>query len=141
MTIRVTIPPIGRAIIGSTAHSLEKIIPGFVDEAPIERRVAREKISFLTADSAVTMDYQTARSMRPEEQSYTILRGKFDQWFMEKAESVGAQPIPGVRVEELIVRDGKVCGVKAGDEPPPVHQFRPHPAPAAFQTASPTFGF
>lgn len=98
------------------AHSLEKIIPGFVDEAPIERRVARERISFLTADSAVTMDYQTARSMRPEEQSYTILRGKFDQWFMEKAESVGAQPIPGVRVEELIVRDGKVCGVKAGDD-------------------------
>ena len=98
------------------AHSLEKIMPGFADEAPIERRVAREKISFLTEDSAVTMDYQTARSMQPEEQSYTVLRGKFDQWFMEKAESAGAQPIPGVRVEELIVRDGKVCGVKAGED-------------------------
>ena len=54
--------------------------------------------------------------MQPEEQSYTVLRGKFDQWFMEKAESAGAQPIPGVRVEELIVRDGKVCGVKAGED-------------------------
>lgn len=98
------------------AHSLEKIIPGFADEAPVERRVVREKISFLTEDSAVTMDYQTAHTMRPEEQSYTVLRGKFDQWFMEKAESAGAQPIPGVRVEGLIVRDGKVCGVKAGDD-------------------------
>lgn len=98
------------------AHSLEKIIPGFAEEAPVERRVVREKISFLTADSAVTLDYQTARSARPEEQSYTVLRGTFDQWFMEKAESAGVQPIPGVRVEELIVRDGKVCGVKAGED-------------------------
>jgi len=98
------------------AHSLEKIIPGFADEAPVERRVTHEKISFLTDDSAVTIDYQNGRSKVPVEASYTVLRGTFDKWLMEKAEAAGVQFIPGVRVDELLVKDGKVVGVKAGDD-------------------------
>ena len=98
------------------AHSLEKIIPGFADEAPVERCITREKISFLTEDSCVTMDYGAPEDNNPASRSYSVLRSKFDQWFMGKAEEAGAQLIPGVRVEELITRDGKVCGVKAGDE-------------------------
>ena len=34
-----------------------------------------------------------------------------------------------------------IQSVKTDAATPPVHRFRPHPAPAAFQTASPTFGF
>ncbi len=98
------------------AHSLEKVIPGFAGEAPVERRIVREKISMLTEDSGVTFDYQTVRKGIPEERSYTVLRSEFDQWLMGKAEEAGAQVIPGVRVDALIVRDGKVCGVKAGED-------------------------
>ena len=98
------------------AHSLEKIIPGFADEAPVERCITREKISFLTEDNCVTMDFEAPADADPANRSYTVLRSKFDQWLMEKAEAEGAQLIPGVRVDELIVRDGKVRGVKAGDE-------------------------
>ena len=98
------------------AHSLERIIPGFADEAPVERRVTREKISFLTEDSAVTLDYQRQGGATPLSASYTVLRGSFDQWLMEKAEAEGAQFVPGVRVDELLFKDGKVAGVKAGDE-------------------------
>ncbi|MEG1688390.1 MAG: FAD-dependent oxidoreductase, partial [Hafnia sp.] len=36
------------------AHSLERIIPDFATQAPVERRITHEKISFLTDDSAVT---------------------------------------------------------------------------------------
>ncbi|PWC17936.1 FAD-dependent oxidoreductase [Brenneria roseae subsp. roseae] len=98
------------------AHSLESIIPGFATEAPIERRVVREKISMLTEDSGVTLDYQRAREDSPETSSYTILRASFDQWLMDKAEAAGAQLIPGVLVDDLIVRDGKICGVRAGED-------------------------
>ena len=97
-------------------HSLERIIPGFADEAPVERKVTREKISFLTQDSGVTLDYQNAAQQDAQACSYTVLRGEFDAWLMSKAEDEGAQAIPGVRVDELIVEDGKVCGVKAGDD-------------------------
>lgn len=98
------------------AHSLEKIIPGFAEEAPVERCITREKISFLTADSAFTADYSALPADDKGSRSYSVLRAPFDQWLMSKAEEAGAQFIPGVRVDDLLLKDGKVCGVKAGDE-------------------------
>ena len=35
---------------------------------------------------------------------------------MEKAEDRRTSGITGVRVDEVLVKDGKVCGVKAGDD-------------------------
>lgn len=98
------------------AHTLEGILPGFADEAPVERCITREKISFLTEDACVTMDYNSPKDAETKNRSYSVLRSQFDQWLMEKAETAGAQFIPGIRVEELILRNGKVCGVKSGDE-------------------------
>ncbi|GIU32151.1 FAD-dependent oxidoreductase [Shewanella sp. MBTL60-007] len=99
------------------AHSLEKIIPGFAKEAPIERKVTKEKVTFLTDDTGVTLDYHNGRAQTATEESYTLLRGDFDQWLMGKAEEVGAQFITGIRVDEILTQDGKVIGVKAdGDE-------------------------
>jgi electron transfer flavoprotein-quinone oxidoreductase len=98
------------------AHSLAKVMPDFIDEAPFERRVTREKVSFVTGDSAVTLDYQTGQPGNPAQSSYTVLRATFDQWLMSRAEEAGAQLIPGIRVDELLTRDGKVVGVRAGDE-------------------------
>lgn len=98
------------------AHSLESIMPGFADEAPVERQVVREKITMMTADSGVTLDYQHPESASPAAASWTVLRSHFDQWLMSKAEDAGAQVITGVRVDELIQKNGKICGVKAGDD-------------------------
>ncbi|GIU38434.1 FAD-dependent oxidoreductase [Shewanella schlegeliana] len=99
------------------AHSLEKIIPGFAKEAPIERKVTKEKVTFLTDDTGVTLDYHNGRAQTATEESYTLLRGDFDQWLMGKAEEVGAQFITGIRVDEILTQNGKVIGVKAdGDE-------------------------
>lgn len=95
------------------AHSLEKLMPGFAEKAPVERRVTREKVSFMTADSAVTLDYSSAAPLPPEKASYTVLRAEFDAWLAAEAENAGAQCICGVRVDKLLVKDGKVCGVEA----------------------------
>lgn len=45
-----------------------------------------------------------------------MLRVKFDAWLGEKAEEAGASIITGIRVDDLIKRDGKICGVIAGGE-------------------------
>ncbi|MGK3445257.1 hypothetical protein ACSLO8_24715, partial [Escherichia coli] len=37
------------------AHSLEHIIPGFADSAPVERLITHEKLAFMTEKSAMTM--------------------------------------------------------------------------------------
>lgn len=45
------------------AHTLEAIIPGFAASAPVERKVTREKISFLTEESAVTSTFTASNQM------------------------------------------------------------------------------
>jgi electron transfer flavoprotein-quinone oxidoreductase len=98
------------------AHSLESIMPGFTHTAPVERKITKEKISFLTAQSAVTLDYQSPPAETAEKGSWTVLRHGFDTWLMEQAEAAGAQCITGVRVDALIQKDGRVTGVQAGDD-------------------------
>ncbi|MBJ8375368.1 FAD-dependent oxidoreductase [Citrobacter cronae] len=98
-------------------HSLEEIMPGFTHIAPVERKVVRERISFLTTESAVTLDYLASLPQQaPVAESWTVLRRTFDSWLMAQAEAVGAQFITGIRVDSLIRQNGRVTGVQAGDD-------------------------
>ncbi len=98
-------------------HSLEKIIPNFAEEAPIERKVTKEMISLMTETGALNVTYASDKlSSKPENASYTVLRAKFDSWLAEKAEEAGAEIIPGIRVDDCIVEDGKVVGIQAGED-------------------------
>lgn len=98
------------------SHSLEKIFPNFSQEAPVERKITREKISLMTEESNVTLDFYSDALGKQGSDSYSVLRSVFDQWLAEKAEEAGVQIITGIRVDDLIVRDGKVCGVIAGED-------------------------
>lgn len=61
----------------------------------------------------MTMDYCNGDETSPSQRSYSVLRSKFDAWLMEQAEEAGAQLITGIRVDNLVQRDGKVVGVEA----------------------------
>ena len=66
-------------------HSLEKIIPNFAEEAPIERRVTKERVSLMSADGSLDIGFGSAKlSAAPECASYTVLHAKFDQWPAER---------------------------------------------------------
>lgn len=95
------------------AHSLERIIPGFAETAPVERRITHEKLAFMTETGAMTMDYLNADEASASQVSYSVLRSKFDAWLMAQAEEAGAQLITGIRVDNVVQRDGKVVGVEA----------------------------
>ena len=98
------------------AHSLEKIIPGFAKEAPVERKVVKEKVSMMTATSAFTMDFASDELAQEAKDSYVVLRGVFDRWLMEQAEAAGAMVVTGILVEDLIMKDGRVVGISAGGD-------------------------
>lgn len=98
------------------SHSLEKIIPGFSTEAPLERKVVKETVTMLTEDSAVSLDFQSPLLGEEQKDSYTVLRADFDQWLAAKAEEAGAVLAPGVRVDDLLIRDGRIAGVIAGED-------------------------
>ena len=98
------------------SHSIERIFPDFAKEAPVERKITKERISFMTEDSATTVEYAADKLGEQGKATYSICRAHFDPWLAGKAEEAGAMYVTGIRVDEVLVRDGKVCGVIAGGE-------------------------
>ena len=99
------------------SHSLEKIIPNFAEEAPVERKITKERVSFVTENGSSTIEYASPDLGEQGKATYSILRSRFDPWLAEKAEEEGVMYITGIRVDEVIVDEaGKVCGVRAGEE-------------------------
>ena len=97
-------------------HSLEKVIPGFADEAPVERKVVREKISMMTGESCFTADFSSSRFADPASASYTVLRAEFDAWLSGKAEEAGCDVVCPAVADDLLREDGRVTGVRAGED-------------------------
>jgi electron transfer flavoprotein-quinone oxidoreductase len=94
---------------------MEQVFPGFVDEAPVERRITRNCLSLLNESSCVTLDYWDARLAEPTN-AVSVLRGKLDAWLAEQCEAAGVVVLPGVRVDGLL-RDGdQFVGVRADEE-------------------------
>ena len=99
------------------AHSLKAVFPDFENEAPIERKIMHERIVMADTESSMTIDFTSPELAREGADSYSVLRGPFDQWLAEKAEGAGAEYIYGIAVEELVKDDtGKVIGVRAGGD-------------------------
>lgn len=96
---------------------LGKLIPDFAEEAPLERPVAKRRFSFLSGDSALSFDFQAkSYGQPPYNNSFTVLRAKFDQWFAQQAEEAGAMIINETVVDDLLWEGKKVVGVKARRE-------------------------
>ena len=98
------------------AHSLKKIFPDFEESAPLERRITHEKLSFLAPDSNFTIDFTGEGLGQAGKDAYSVLHAQFNPWLAEQAENAGADFVYGIRIDDLIVRDGRVCGVKAGED-------------------------
>ncbi|HEY3423382.1 MAG TPA: FAD-dependent oxidoreductase [Negativicutes bacterium] len=97
-------------------YALELVEPGLYKAAPLQRNVVREQIMMLSENSAMTMDYVNYEFGEATEQSFTILRAPFDEWFAAQAEEKGAMVATGILVEDVIEIDGKIVGVRAGDD-------------------------
>src|ERR1700760_1153673 len=100
---------------GRYSRGVQRVFPDFLSEAPVERRITRNYISFLNADSSVAIDYRDARLVDPVN-AVTVLRAKLDPWLAAKCEEAGALIMPGVRVDRVLTEGGKVVGVQAGDD-------------------------
>lgn len=98
-------------------HSLEKIIPNFAEEAPVERKITKEKVSLMSPEGSLDIGFRSKKlSSEADNASYTVLRATFDQWLASKAEEAGVEIIPGILVDNLILEDEKVVGVEATGE-------------------------
>ena len=62
---------------------LEDLVPEFPEEAPLERHVVEHNIRLLHGDAEVSIGYRDM-ALR-EEPNYTLMLGKFDRWFVDRA--------------------------------------------------------
>ena len=97
-------------------HSLRPVFPDFEQEAPLERKIVRERISLITEDENTTVEFGSERLGSAEVSSYSVLRAPFDRWLASKAEEAGAECIFGITVEDLVWDGERIAGVRAGDD-------------------------
>jgi electron transfer flavoprotein-quinone oxidoreductase len=93
--------------------SLSDYLPELWREAPFERYITRERLTFLSQKRSSTFEFEKSG----ERQSATVLRGRFDRWFSEVVTEKGALIVPQMVVEDFIYENNEICGIIAnGDE-------------------------
>ncbi len=94
-------------------YALEMLDLGLNAQAALERPVTHEQIMLLSADRALVIDYRDPVQALT---SSTILRAHFDEWLAGRAEAAGAVLACGIRVDGVIERQGRIVGVRAGED-------------------------
>jgi electron transfer flavoprotein-quinone oxidoreductase len=94
------------------SDALEKIIPEFRDDAPLERHIIEQRMWVLDDESFVGGQYRSDEFNKPPYNRYTIIRAQFDKWFSGKVQEAGALLICETTVTDLLMDGDRVIGVQ-----------------------------
>ena len=95
------------------SNMLEKIIPDFREDAPLERHIIEQRFWMMDDKSHTGMQHRSDEFNTDKPNRYTIIRSQFDKWFSRKVRDVGATVLTETTVTELIHDAyGKVIGVR-----------------------------
>ena len=95
------------------ADALERLIPDFREDAPLERHVIEQRIWMMDDHSHTGMHYRSELFNEDKPNRYTIIRAQFDRWFSRRVREAGATLLCETTVTDLL-RDNqnRVIGVK-----------------------------
>lgn len=94
------------------ADALEKIIPDFREDAPLERHLIEQRMWVLDDESYVGGTYRSNEFNKEPYNRYTIIRAQFDRWFSKKVQDAGALVICETTVTGLHMDGDRVVGVQ-----------------------------
>jgi len=97
-------------------NPIRKLFPELWRKAPLERPIVREGVMIMAAESSLSLNYTGAELASEPYQSYSVLRAKFDRWFAKEVERKGAAIVTKTKVDDVIIQDGQICGVRADGE-------------------------
>jgi electron transfer flavoprotein-quinone oxidoreductase len=91
---------------------LDGLVPGWYDEAPMQRWITRRQTMIVTGSQALTVDYRTTAWGEAPYNGATTYRADFDAWLAGKAEAAGAVLLTSTTATGLL-RDGsgRIAGV------------------------------
>jgi electron-transferring-flavoprotein dehydrogenase len=95
-------------------RSMDELLPGWRDEAPLDARVGHESFYFLTKNKS----YE-APMMPPPMQDhgkYVISINRFVKWLGEKVEQAGITIFTGFAGSQLLMQGDRVAGVRTDDK-------------------------
>ncbi|MEW6168489.1 MAG: FAD-dependent monooxygenase [Pseudomonadota bacterium] len=98
------------------ADALERIIPDFRDDAPLERHIIEQRQWVMSKDSFIGAHYRSDEFNKKPYNRYTIIRAQFDKWFSSKVRAAGALVICETTVNQLIFDGQQVVGVECDRE-------------------------
>jgi len=111
--------PGSKNISGALVYSrvVNRVFPGFWEQAPVERAIRGHRLVFLGNQSAVGIDSQGyAGSDDGVPNAYTVHRANFDGWLARQAETAGATLVTSITVDELLFEGDSVIGIRAGPD-------------------------
>ncbi len=97
-------------------NPVRDLFPDLWGNAPLERFIAHEGVTIMARERSITLNYYGNELCEEPHQSYSILRSKFDRWLAEQTEAKGAMLLSKVKVDDLIMENGKIDGVLAGGD-------------------------
>lgn len=110
-------------------YGLVDLVPEFEKEAPLQRKVSRHDLYVLSNQSSTGeyKYYKMTKNSLPSrmglfnldfgtDHDYTVLKRDFDRWLALKAAEEGAMLATSTTVEDLILEDGRVVGVRTTHE-------------------------
>jgi electron transfer flavoprotein-quinone oxidoreductase len=103
------------------ADALEKIIPDFREDAPLERHVIEQRLWMLDDSSHMGMHYRSEDFNEERPNRYTIIRAPFDKWFSRRVREAGTALLCETTVTDLVKDEsGRVVGVQTDREGGPL---------------------
>lgn len=93
------------------SDALEKIIPDFRDDAPLERHLIEQRMWMLDDESYVGSTFRSQAFNTPPYNRYTIIRAQFDKWFSKQVQEAGALVICETTVTGLHMDGARVVGI------------------------------
>jgi electron-transferring-flavoprotein dehydrogenase len=95
-------------------RSMDELLPGWRDEAPLDAEVSEENVYFLTKEH----EYRFPLTPPPLEDhgNYVISINRFVKWLAEKVEQAGITVFTGFAGSELLVEGDRVTGVRTDDK-------------------------
>ena len=93
------------------SDALERLIPDFRDDAPLERHIIEQRMWVLDDESYIGSHYRSDAFNKEPFNRYTMIRSQFDKWFSEKVQQAGALVICETTVTNLLLDGNRVIGV------------------------------
>jgi len=106
--------PGSKNVMGGVFYNdcMKDIVDEFPGVAPVERHIIDQRIWILDQDSSVGFNHKNESFNKKPYNCHTVFRAKFDRWLAGEAEKAGALIINSTVVQEALLKNGKVIGVK-----------------------------